>query len=216
MTEFVERGIQMQDLSPRFEERPLHDLYLLHCAIFAGGDGLLKSLAERVVDASRYRRQDNGEFFDVSGYQRHIPRDDGDLFTSAWCGMLKYWILGDQSKSVEQTNQLWKARRDIASRASTKVLMNPWLDRNWAAFAKAQGKDFAALWARARKDGLVVSENTDETIVNISRLTSLPQSWCWAHCGMALLAYRLGANVVTDSFWLPPHALKCADFARSA
>src|SRR4051812_7771272 len=32
---FVARGMEMQKLSPRFEWRAMHDLYLLHCAVFA-------------------------------------------------------------------------------------------------------------------------------------------------------------------------------------
>src|SRR5882672_1931154 len=32
---FVARGMEMQKLSSKFYMRPMHDLYLLHCAIFA-------------------------------------------------------------------------------------------------------------------------------------------------------------------------------------
>ena len=46
---FVDRGMEMQTLSTKFEKRPLHDLLLLHCAIFSCGDARIKKLAERVV-----------------------------------------------------------------------------------------------------------------------------------------------------------------------
>jgi len=49
---FVERGMEMQEQSSKFNMRPMHDLYLLHCAIFASSETQLKKLAERVVDAS--------------------------------------------------------------------------------------------------------------------------------------------------------------------
>ena len=43
---------------------------------------------------------------------------------------------------------------------------------------------------------------------------NVQQLWCWAHCGLALLAYRAGAEVATDPFWFPSHALQCGPVER--
>jgi hypothetical protein len=58
---------------------------------------------------------------------------------------------------------------------------------------------------------MVISEDDQEVVVNMDVVHSLPQLWCWAHCGMALLAHRQGIEVATDPFWFPLHALKCTN-----
>jgi hypothetical protein len=191
---FVDRGMAMQEISPLYEGRPGHDLFLLHCAIFASSDAQLKKVAERVVD--------------TSGYKGHAPPNTGDLYESAWCGMVKHWILGDRDKAAQQAEIVWKAYRFPNLRASVKPLVTPWLKGDWSSFRQQQQKDFAKLWERIRKDRSAVKENGEEIVIDVDRF-STKQTWCWAHCGMALLAHRQGAEVVTDDFWFPPHALKC-------
>jgi hypothetical protein len=191
---FVERGIKMQDATPLFYMRPNHDLLLLHCAIFASRETQLKKLAKRVVDAS--------------GYEKYKPLNDGELYASAWCGLFKYWILGDLKKAEEQSNIIWDSYHPPDFKASTKPLVKAWLKGDWDAFAKAQLKTFDRLWNRSRKDGAVVSEKNQATVVDIRKVSSIQQLWCWADCGMAMLAHRRGAPVATDPFWFPPQALE--------
>lgn len=191
---FVDRGMEMQDTTTLFYMRPMHDVLLLHCAIFASKGTQLKKLAERVVDAS--------------GYKNYTPKNDGELYASAWCGMLKYWILGDLKRAGEQSDLIWDAYRPPSLRASTKSLVSAWAKGDWKSFAKAQVKEFDKLWSRSRKDGTVTSEKRQEITVDIGKLSSIQQLWCWAECGMALLAHRQGVEVTTDPFWFPPHALK--------
>jgi hypothetical protein len=193
---FVDRGMEMQTLSTKFEKRPLHDLLLLHCAIFSCGDARIKKLAERVVDSA--------------GANGHHPRDDGELYASAWTGMLKHSILGDRAKAEAEAEIIWKAHKDIAFKASTKQLVAPWLKGDWDAFRKNQKKDFEKLWEQAKKHG-AAQVNDRECVVNLDGYSSVQQSWCWAHCGLALLARRQGVEVATDPIWLPPHAIQCVD-----
>ena len=194
---FVEKGMTMQDKSPHFYMRAHADLYLLHCAIFASSSGQLEKLADRVIDAS--------------GTGGGKPEDKGgELYASAWCGMLKHWILGDFEKAEQQSELIWSAYRDASFAAASKPLVRPWLKGDWTGFVKAQRKDFEKLWARGRKDGTVRSENEDEITVTVERYP-IEQKWCWAHCGLALVAYRRGVEVATDPFWFPAHALKCVD-----
>lgn len=196
---FVADGMERQTISPKFGERPRHDLLLLHCAIFASPKAQLEKLAENVVDGS--------------GFKGHVPKNDGDLYTSAWCGTFKYWILGDFEKAAKQAEIIWDAYRPPWLKAASKPLATPWLKRDWAGFAKAQKKDFDRLWSGGRKNGTVRKETPTEMVVTVDNYP-VEQVWCWAHCGMALLAHREGVTVATDPFWFPPHALKCVPSER--
>jgi hypothetical protein len=165
---------------------------LLHCAIFASTDQQLRQLAERVVDAS--------------GAKGEVPRNDGDLYASAWSGMLKHWILDDKDEAVKQSKMIWGAYRPPYFRATSKPIVTKWLEEDWDAFVKEQKKDFEKLWNRARKDGTVTSEKKGAITVNVGRFP-VAQLWCWAHCGLALLAHRKHIQIATDPFWLPMLAI---------
>lgn len=103
---FVADGMERQNLSPQFHHRPRHDLLLLHCAIFASTQAQLLKLAERVVDAS--------------GFKSFTPRNDGELYTSAWCGVFKYWILGDLKRAAKQAEIIWGSYRPPWLKAGSK------------------------------------------------------------------------------------------------
>lgn len=193
---FVDKGMKMQEKSSLFYMRPHADLYLLHCAIFGASQNQLEKLATRVVDAS--------------GIKGHRPKDDGELYASAWCGMLKHAILGDMEKAQQQSDLIWNAYRPPSFSAASKSLVMPWLRRDWKGFVKAQKKNFEKLWERARKDGTVRAEKEDGIVVTVDNYP-VEQKWCWAHCGLALLAHRRGVEIDTDPFWFPTHALTCLD-----
>ncbi len=197
---FVDRGLEFRERSRSYDYLALHDLFLLHCAIFASRDAQVKIVAERIADASG----DKGE----------KPLDNGELYAAAWGGMMKYWILGDQEKAVQQSDLIWSAYRKPGVFAAPKPLVIPWLKRDWSAFVKAQQKDFEKLWNRARKDHWTVrAENPTETVVTTDRY-QITHQWCWAHCGMALLAHRQGVDVATDPFWFPRAAIAGAVHAK--
>ncbi len=192
---FVDRGLKFREQCQSYDYLPLHDLFLLHSAIFASSDAQLNAVAETVADAS--------------GDKGKTPMDvgSGELYAAAWCGMMKYWILGDDEKAVAQSESIWGAYREPGVRAAAKPLVTPWLKRDWKAFVKAQQKDFEKLWNRARKDHWTVKgENSTEIIVTTERY-QIAHQWCWAHCGMAMLAHRQGVEVVNDPFWFPAVAL---------
>ena len=200
---FVERGMEMQMKSSCFQWRPLHDLYLLHCGIFASTDSQLEKLAKQVVD--------------TSGYKGTAPqRRFGELYASAWCGMLKYSILGDYRKAADESEMIWSAYRDPAFAGATKPLVTPWLKQDWDSFEKQQRKDFKKLWERGLKEGWGDESNVKRVVEHVIDGYPLEQRWCWAHCGMALLAYRRGIKVANDPFWFPAHALSVVDYARNS
>jgi hypothetical protein len=191
---FVARGLELRRLSESYDKLALHDLYLLHCAIFGCDENLLKSVVEEVAGTSG----DKGE----------IPSDDGELYAAAWCGVLKHWILGDAQLATQQADQIWGAVRNVGVFAASKPLVVPWLKRDWKAFVKLQQKDFQRLWSRARKDHWTIKAEDSTEIVVTTHKYQIEHQWCWAHCGMALLAHREGVEVATDPFWFPPSALK--------
>ena len=189
---FVDDGIERQGISPQFHHRARHDVLLIQCAAFASTNSQIKELAKQVVDAS--------------GFGKFKPKNDGELYESAWCGIFKYWILGDFKKADEQARIAWGAYRPPWLKAGGKPLTTPWLNRDWKKFRVVQQKDFDRLWSSGKKNGIVKKFTAKEAVVNAD--LPIQQLWCWAHCGMALLAYRNGVDVVTDPFWFPPHALK--------
>jgi hypothetical protein len=191
---FVNRGLEYRERSQSYHLLAHHDLYLLHCAIFGSDNAQLKAVANQIADTSG----DKGE----------RPLDNGELYAAAWCGMMKYWILGDMEKATEQSNLIWGAYREPGVSAASKPLVTPWLKKDWTAFKKAQQKDFEKLWNRARKDRWTIRSETPDEIVVTTERYQIQHQWCWAHCGMALLAHRQGIEVVTDPFWFPAAALE--------
>lgn len=192
---FVERGLELRRRCRSYDYLAVHDLFLLHCAIFASNEALLKAVAEGIADAAGDKDT------------KPLDRGRGELYAAAWCGLMKYLILGQREKAVDQSDLIWGAYRDNQVFAAPKPLAMPWLKRDWKAFAKAQKKDFEKLWNRARKDCWTVrAEISGRTIVTSERY-QIGHQWCWAHCGMALLAHREGVEVVTDPFWFPASAI---------
>ncbi|MCX6902564.1 MAG: hypothetical protein NTW03_03630 [Verrucomicrobia bacterium] len=196
----VDRGMEVQDQCPNQRYRCLHDLWLLHCAILGARSDKLRELAKRVVDSK-------GDTSPRSK-DRSPPNNNGELFTAAWCGMLKYWILGDLEKAVQESEIIWGAYRYDIARVAPKALVAKWLEGDWKGFVKLQQRDFKALWDWARKNRILVSESDSEKVIAFDRLPVPGRGWCWAHCGLAMLAHRHGVEVATDLFWFPPHALQ--------
>jgi hypothetical protein len=190
---FVARGLELRERSRSYEMLPLHDLLLLNCAIFGSNDAQLRKVAEHVADSSG----DKGEH----------PLDNGELHAAAWCGMLKYRILCQEVQAAKESELIWGARRNEGVTTATKVLVAPWVKRDWQAFRRAQLKDFEKWWTRIRKDGGTIKCQNEHEIVVSTYDFYIESYWCWSHCGLALLAYREGVEVITDALWLPPNAL---------
>lgn len=95
-----------QKLSP-------HDLYHLHCAIFASDDVQLKLVAESIADTPGDRAKNRW----IVGY--------GEQYGTAWPEMMKYWILGDHKKAVQQSELIWGAYRESWIMPATKPLVTP-------------------------------------------------------------------------------------------
>ena len=49
---FIERGLQLRSKTLTYDFLALHDLYLLHCAIFASGEGQLKTVVQTITSSS--------------------------------------------------------------------------------------------------------------------------------------------------------------------
>jgi hypothetical protein len=202
----VDRGMEMQERCSIQRYRCLHDLWLLNCAILAASPEKLAALAGRVVDS---KGDTSRQSKDTSP-----PNNNGELFAAAWCGMLKYWILGDLQKSIQESELIWGAYRYDIARFAPKSLVAKWLAGDLRAFVKLQQKDFNGLWEWARKNQIVVSESDSETVIAFHRMPVPGRGWSWAHCGLAMLAHRHGVEVATDPFWFPPHALQCVAPSR--
>lgn len=204
VTFVVNRGMEMQERCPNQKYRCLHDLWLLHCAILGASSEVMTTLAKRVVDSNG----DTG----LNCKHGSAPKNDGEQFAAAWCGMLKYWILGDLKKAAQESTLIWSAYRYDIARVAPKALVDKWLEGDWKKFAKLQQKNFASLWDLLRKRRVLVSESDSERVIDFHHLGVPGTGWCWAHVGLAMLAHRRGIEVVTDPFWFPPYALKCMPY----
>ena len=192
---FVERGMVLQQKLTEQNYRCLHDLWLLHCAICASGEQQLQRLATNVVDA------------DTSG---QTWSNNGERYAAAWCGTLKYSILGDKQKAEKEFDTIWDTYKNDMAPSAPKSLASKWLTEDWKGFRKAQGKDFENRWERARKYRWIVDDNPEEPTVRLWDI--LPgRNWCWSHVGLAMLAHRRGIEVATDPLWFPAHALTCVE-----
>jgi hypothetical protein len=191
---FIARKLELRERCRCYDGVPLFDMLILACAIMAASDTQLKLVANRVAD--------------LSGDKGEKPLNNGELYSAAWCGMLKHWILGDDQKAMEQSEQIWGAYRPPGLFAASKPLALPWLRRDWTRFRKQQEKDFTKLWERARKDHWTIRQESATEIVVTTDGFQVRHQWCWAHCAMAVLAHRQGAEVASDPFWFPAVAIK--------
>lgn len=201
---FVKRGLVLREMGNSYYKLPEYDLLLLHCAILACREDIVIKVAEEVGDfcgAKDDKPTNTRDFF---------PASSGDLYAAAWCGMLKNTILGNQKTAIEQSKAIWEAHRDRLLFAAPKSLVFAWLNKDWEKFIEQQRKDFNRLWGRIHKDAWSIrSESATEIVIRTNAIDT-GNMWCWAHCALALLAYRQGIQIETDSFWFPAHALKCA------
>lgn len=187
----VNRGIQLHSWAKSEYRRGLHDLFLLNCALYTLPLTELRTVAETLCEAS-------GE-----------EENDGEVLARAWCGTLKYKLLGNNPQSLVQYKHLVAAYNPHA-RTGTKEYLRVLIREDWNKLPALQNKDFARMWARAHRNGIVSGKFPDRQQV-IVRINGIPieQFWCWSQVGVALLAYRLGASVATDPLWFPAHALAC-------
>jgi len=191
----VKKGLDLRARTRGYDDLPVHDLFLINCAILGSTEEQVKEVADAIADASG----DKG---------RH-PTDRGELYTAAWSGMMKYWVLGDLAKAQEQSEMIWGAYRHRRVKAASKPLVTPWLKKDWAKFAKVQQKDFDQLWAGIRKGTRwSIKSETDTEIVMTTDNKQIGHMWCWSPCGLAILAKRAGAEIITDPYWFPEVAVR--------
>ena len=161
---FVKRGLELRRLARSYHFIPVHDLFLLHAAIFACDDGLLDEVAGKIADAE--------------GDKLGHPMDNGELYTAAWCGMIKHWLLGDDAKARRYAQVVWEAHREKHLLVAPKTLVLPWIKKDWKTFVSAQCKDFQKLWLRADKDQWTIkSESSTEVVVTTDRY-QIGHQWC--------------------------------------
>lgn len=189
---FVERGLKIREVSGNLNARGLHDLYLLHCAVYGCSHEMIVRAAEGAVDGV--------------GHGQNL-QNNGEVYVYAWVGMLKHWILKDLRTAETQFQSAKTAFIPESLKAAQPWFVEPWLRGNWRAFRTAQRRDFRLRWINAKKNRAIQQKNRD-IIVDIERAAEpIDQRWCWAHAGLALLAHNDGIEVETDEFWFPRKAL---------
>ena len=193
----IDRGLKLRDLSPKFSHRSRHDILLLAVAAVAGSQDQILRVAEGSVDST--------------GFRDFVPQDrgHGELYESAWAGILKYWVLGDLKRAQKESAIAWGAYRHPSFSFGTKPIATPWLKQDWNRFRRAQVKDFEKFWKRIAREPRCVRRTKTRITVNVSTIGLGMQTGYWANYILGALAYRQGAEVATDPLWFPPHALNC-------
>lgn len=186
---FVQRSLQLIKVCDSREQRPLHDLFLIHVAILGGSRGRCAAAASKLTDA-----------------RVAVWANDGDRLAAAWVGMLKYRLLGDPAEMRKQAEIMKASARPLNCRVPTLSMRTAWMDGAWGKFAKQQGVVFQKLWDLKRRCREVLKESESETIVSIGE-TNIRADWCWAENALAVTAHWEGAQVNTDPLWFPPNAV---------
>lgn len=191
VSDFVGRGLEAYKLTRNVHFRAQHDLFLLHCAIYASPDSQLEAVAEAVIDSS--------------GAHGCSLKNDGELYHGSYCGMLKYAILDNRADCEKEYQVMKDAYINPAFRGAAKPLIKNWIEGNIDDFVRNQAKDFERLWKFADKYRIAVQNGENKTL-QLGKI-STEQNWCWGHCGLAMLFHRKGAKVATDELWFPESAL---------
>lgn len=197
---FVERGLEMRERAQSYLKLPHHDLLLLHCALFACDDNQLAKVVSAIGDSSGDK---GAKPVDIGGGAVAT----GEIYAAAWSGFLKHSLLGNSERAREEYHLIWTTKRDPQFIAAPKALPAAWVKKDWKAFVKQQQKDFDRLWATARKHNWSVKSENEHQVMVYTGGYKFGHMWCWSHIGLAIMAQRLGADVITDPLFFPANAL---------
>ena len=181
----VLRGVSLYELKdfdgPNWF-RDLHDVFLVQAAVLSGRPDVMRRAAEAARPASSR----------TARYQ----------FFEAWTGILTARILGDASAESRQHALYRTFKPDRTFLWPGAGLVDTFVARDYAAFAKAVKSGCERQWKMAERQE-ALSENTDGSLV--VRLSNKHQHFFWSYveATFAKLAMSDGAEVSYDSFWFP-------------
>lgn len=173
------------------EERGFHDRMLMHAAILSGDQSVTESAAEHVRRASSR----------VRGYQ----------YDAAVAGVLSSRVLGDSKAEKAQVEIADSQRPTGVDAYPTKDLINSFVLRDYAQFARAVTKAVEVHWSdklltrkptRPNEKPVLVEEDNTQMTVDIFKKN--PNFlWPYVEATFSALAMKDGAKITLDCFWFP-------------
>ena len=164
-----------------------HAIFLLLAAILNDDQPLLDEVLEHVKHGDSNR----------NGYQ----------FNQAWAGMLKFRILGDREKELEQLEILKRKRSVGYCKSPSHKLATTFCNQDSKAFAAELKKSYRSEWKKLEKEGGVQVDDNGRASVTLSDRNQ-DHLWLWPEAAFAkLVAKSESIELPTDPLWLPPAIL---------
>jgi hypothetical protein len=181
------------------DERGLHDVTLMYCAILSGDSTAMKSAAEQVQFA--------------------IPKSTEYQHDAAVAGILASRVLGDPKRERTQFELEQQRKANGVHPYPSKNLLKAFIERDYASLQKEIDKAVKIyssdtnLTRTVRVSGSkpVVVQETDDLII-IDTMQIHPHfRWPYVQAAFAKLSMLDGASILTDDFWFPLAFVKTKD-----
>ncbi len=201
--EVVAKSIRLQAEEADLYWRAEHDLACAHLAVNGAPQEMVGQLAESMVHASEEKSR--------------------DLCQQGWSGFMKFSLLGDNKRALEQAEIMFGATKPINLRLPSKTLMMAWLNEDWKGFNRALKESFKRRWAgldkyvkyaEISKKEPVLTESEGSIKVVLKKLNQRVDG-NWQENALAILAVSKGVEVPTDPLWFPAVALEGMSFSKA-
>jgi hypothetical protein len=187
----IARAVQANsDTNASSDIREDHDSFLMQLSILTGSNDLMRMVAESVIPADIAFKE----------YQ----------YFHAWTGILKYRILGNEDKVIEQHEIMKKWKSVRVFEWPTNKIVDSFVKRDWKSFNKELKRCCERHWVYAERDKAFVNTENGEQVLDLKKKHNY-FFWPWVEGAFAKLAYRDGAEIKYDSPWLPLSLVKAID-----
>jgi hypothetical protein len=179
----IKRSIELiQDKKVVQYFREKHDSFLTQLAVLTGSKALMNTAAH----AAEEGQEESGEY----------------QFYSAWTGILKYRIFGDEPKVREQYEIYQRYKPLRAFLFPTKKMMQSFVEKDYKTLNKVIRQRCEEHWKWSAKMGALEDQKDGTKVLHLDKYD--PNFlWPWVEGTFAKLAYMDGAEITYDSPWLP-------------
>ncbi len=187
----IKRGIQANN-DPQAHQslREEHDNFLIQLAVITGVKKWMLDVCESVIEAN--------------------PKLDEYQYLQAWTGILKYKILGEDNRVVEQYELMKKWKPDRIFLWPLDKLVESFVEKDYKTFNMALKRSCERQWKWSEKEKAITKDSDGEIVLDVYKRHD-HFLWPWVECAFAKLAYLDGAEIKYDSPWLPLELVKAIE-----
>ena len=187
----IERGIQVNKDPMVYQLlREDHDNFMIQLSILTGIKRLMIDVCESVIEAD--------------------PNSQGYQYLQAWTGILKYRILGNQDKVLEQYEIMQRFKSTRIFLWPLDKLVGSFVDRDYKTFNSVLKRSCERQWKWSEKEK-AISRNSNGELVLDAPGRHEHFMWPWVEGAFAKLAFMDGADIKYDSLWLPLDLVKAVE-----